>query len=142
MTFPHRPVQVAGTAAAQGQPGPLKILVVEDDAAVRATLAAMLTKDGHRVTDAEDGAAAVLWLRQERFDVVLTDRAMPIMSGDELAVVVKARYPSTPVVMVTGAGEEMERQHLQPEGVDAILPKPVLRDDLRMALARVTGHGG
>lgn len=124
-----------------------KILLVEDDPAVRETLAAMLVSEKHSVTSAEDGAAAVLQLRRARFDVVITDRAMPIMTGDELAAVVKKRYPDTPVVMVTGVGEEMGRRGVQPEGVDIVLPKPVLREDMRIALATVSdraeqGQGG
>jgi CheY-like chemotaxis protein len=61
---------------------------------------------------------------------------MPIMTGVELASAVKARYPGTPVVLVSGAGEELERRHVLPEGVDVILPKPVLSFDMALALSR------
>lgn len=136
MSFPKQLQQAKAGSTARKKVDPLNILLVEDDEAVRETLVAMLSRDKHLVTAVEDGAAAVLRLREQRFDLVVTDRAMPIMSGEELAIVVKSRYPSTPVLLVTAAGEELERQHLQPEGVDIILCKPVLREDLTIAIAR------
>jgi CheY-like chemotaxis protein len=118
------------------------VLLVEDDASTRDTLSTLLSHAGHYVTAAEDGPAAVLLLRQRPFDVVLTDRAMPIMSGDELAMVVKSRYPSTAVVLVTGMGGEMVRRDQQPEGVNVILPKPVSPGSLELALARAMDQAG
>lgn len=115
---------------------PLTVLLVEDDPTARDTLATILRRDKHIVTAVEDGAAAVLQLRRETFDLVMTDRAMPIMTGEELAAVVKSRHPETPVILVTAAGDEMRRRHLQPEGVDVIVTKPVLRDDIRLAISR------
>jgi CheY-like chemotaxis protein len=114
----------------------LHVLLVDDDDAARDALTAMLVRDGHRVSAVPDGAAAVLQLRQRRFDLVMTDYAMPIMTGEELALAVKARHAGTPVVLVTAAGEEMTRAGRKPEGVDAVLCKPVLRPDLLMALSR------
>ncbi|MDP6526155.1 MAG: response regulator [Kiritimatiellia bacterium] len=134
MSFPRRLRQAGEEGVAKKQIGQLSILLVEDDDAVRETLLAMLSRENHLVTAVEDGAVAVLRLREKPFDIVITDRAMPIMSGEELAAAVKSRYPSTPVLLVTAAGEEMERQQLQPEGVDVILSKPVLREDLKIAI--------
>lgn len=135
LTFPRPPKQGEDRAALLQRKG-LKILLVDDDEVAREMLLAMLAKEGHHATGVEDGAAAILLLRQQRFDVVMTDLAMPIMSGPELAAVVKARHPETPVVLVSGAGEEMESRNILPEGIDVILPKPVLRYDLTLALAR------
>lgn len=136
MTFPRprRPGEQGGTG--RKPRGPLRILLVDDDAAARETLRFMLAKQGHRAVGVDDGAAAILLLRKEHFDVVMTDLAMPIMSGGELAAAVKARDPGIAVVLVSGAGEELERRNALPEGVDAILPKPVLSVDLGLALSR------
>jgi signal transduction histidine kinase/CheY-like chemotaxis protein len=136
MTFPGPPSP--GEDGLHGPPrrGPLKVLLVDDDEATRDALLAMLAKQGHKAIGVEDGAAAILLLRKQRFDVVMTDLAMPIMTGVELASAVKARYPGTPVVLVSGAGEELERRHVLPEGVDVILPKPVLSFDMALALSR------
>lgn len=133
---PHHHQQNAETTTQHAKRGPLDILLVEDDGAARETLVTLLKLEKHYVTAVEDGAVALLKMQNKDFDLILTDRAMPIMTGEELAAVVKARSPKTPVVLVTASGEAMERQHLQPEGVDVILPKPVLLDDLRLAINR------
>lgn len=136
LSFPRYTAGKRGTGAAAPAQKPLKVLLVEDDDAVRKMLAGMLSRDKHVVQAAADGAAAVLILRREEFDLVVTDRAMPVMSGDELAVVVKVRYPATRVVLATAHGEELTRRNQLPDGVDILLPKPILRDDLRVAIAR------
>lgn len=136
LTFPKPPKPGDAGTSARLLHGPLKVLLVDDDEASRETLLAMLAKQGHQATGAADGAAAVLLLRKQRFDVVMTDLAMPIMTGGELAIAVKTRHPGTPVVLVSGAGEELERRHMLPDGVDVILPKPVLSFDLALALSR------
>lgn len=138
LTFPRPPApgEVKAEASVPINHGPLKVLLVDDDETARETLLAMLLKQGHQAIGVEDGAAAILLLRKQRFDVVMTDLGMPLMSGDELAIVVKTRYPETPVVLVSGAGEELERRQTLPEGVDVILPKPVLNFDMALALSR------
>lgn len=135
VSFPRPPKPGADRADLLKRKG-LKILLVDDDEPSREMLLAQLKKEGHQATGVEDGAAAILQLRHQRFDVVMTDLAMPIMSGTELAAAVKARYPETPVVLVSGAGEELESRNAMPEGIDVILSKPVLRQDLVLALAR------
>jgi len=136
MTFPPPRIKRDSEEQVESGRGPFTILLVEDDAATRQTLAALLGLDHHRVTSVEDGAAAILALREMDFDVVMTDRAMPIMTGDELAVAVKARRRETAVIMVTGMGGEMDRLHQKPADVDVVLTKPVLREDLKLGLAR------
>ena len=136
MTFPPPRIKKESEDQAEIERGPFDILLVEDDAATRQTLAALLGLDQHRVTSVEDGAAAILALRKTDFDVVMTDRAMPIMTGDELATAVKARRRDTAVIMVTGMGGEMDRLHQKPADVDVVLTKPVLREDLKLGIAR------
>lgn len=115
---------------------PLRILLVEDDAATRETLLTLLRRDKHRVTAVEDGAAAIKSLGEKQFDVVITDRAMPVISGDELALAVKESNPTTAVVMITGMGDAMERLDQHPASVDVVLAKPVGLNDLRTGLAQ------
>lgn len=139
VSFPRPPKPGAERADLLKRKG-LKILLVDDDESSREMLLKLLTKEGHQATGVEDGAAAILLLRNRHFDVVMTDLAMPIMSGTELAAAVKARHPETPVVLVSGAGEELENRNVMPEGIDVILSKPVLRHDLTLALARALEH--
>ncbi|HEU5318788.1 MAG TPA: response regulator, partial [Chloroflexota bacterium] len=78
--------------------------------------------------------------RPDDFDVVVTDRAMPGLSGDQLALELKRRRPGVPVVMLTGFGALMNGK--APEGVDALLAKPVSLAALRRALADVVPPSG
>jgi CheY-like chemotaxis protein len=97
----------------------------------------LLELDGHRVTAAASGIEAAVVFSQQRFDVVITDRSMPAMSGDEVAIHVKESAPSVPVIMITGFGVLMTSAGERPAGVDVVLPKPVTRAALRDALRMV-----
>jgi CheY-like chemotaxis protein len=74
------------------------ILIVEDEDCVRAVLAEILTVHGHRVRSAADGLAALIELRREVPDILLSDLTMPGMSGFELLSVVRRRFPGVRVV--------------------------------------------
>jgi two-component system cell cycle sensor histidine kinase/response regulator CckA len=102
------------------------ILIVEDEAPVRAIAARALTEVGYRVLEAESGAMAIELLRRspDRPALVLTDVVMPGMSGSELAAAVGRLAPGTPVLFTSGYtdGEILRRGLLAP-GAD-FLPKP------------------
>jgi PAS domain S-box-containing protein len=102
------------------------ILIVEDEAPVRAIAARALTDVGYRVLQAENGAIAIELLRRspDRPALVLTDVVMPGMSGSELAAAVGRLAPGTPVLFTSGYtdGEILRRGLLEP-GAD-FLPKP------------------
>ncbi len=108
---------------------PPEILLVEDDAAIRESLAECLELEGHAVRTATDGPEALAWLREgNRPRVVLLDLVMPIMSGAEVVQQLRAA-PATrdiPVVLMTGAspGEAGDAQ------VDALVVKPFELADL------------
>lgn len=122
-------------AAAETARDALRVLVVDDEAAVRAVVVAFLQADGHAVVAVGSGAEALERLRAEPFDLVITDRAMPGMSGDRVAAAVKEWSPRTPVLLLTGFGDLMSAAGESPAGVDAILGKPVTLAKLRATLA-------
>jgi len=74
--------------------------------------------------------------RSGKYDLVLTDRAMPQMNGDQLAVAVKKTHPQMPVVLLTGFGDLMQGSGEQPAGVDMVLSKPFTMNQLREVIAR------
>jgi len=111
---------------------PKRILLVEDDSSVRETLRLMLAKDGHIVTEANNGIEAFSAFRKEPFDLVLLDFQIPFMQGDELAVRIKQAAPQQPVVMVTGHNRSRGRDN----PVDGLLQKPVDFNRLRQAIAQ------
>jgi DNA-binding NtrC family response regulator len=73
-----------------------------------------------------------------KFDLVIVDRAMPEMNGDELAVAIKQREPNMPVAMLTGFGDLMGAGHEKPENVDYIVSKPITLTVFRKTLVKVT----
>jgi CheY-like chemotaxis protein len=79
------------------------ILIVEDEDSVRMTLAEIFKTLGHPVRSASDGLAALIEIRQETPDILLSDLNMPAMSGFELLSVVRRRFPSIRVVAMSGA---------------------------------------
>lgn len=81
------------------------ILAVDDDDLVRATTIEMLEDMGYRVIAARSGAEALQVLERTAIDLVLTDHAMPQMTGIQLADRVRERNPALPIVMVTGYAE-------------------------------------
>lgn len=122
-----------------GEPGTggLSVLLVDDDALVRDGTAGMLEDLGHAVIEAESGRRALDILRGGRaVDVVVTDQAMPGMSGVQLAAAIAAERPGVPVLLASGYAE------LPDDVCGAVaerLTKPFGQDRLAAALARATG---
>jgi len=81
----------------------VRVLVVDDYAALRASLSEVFTGLGHSVRSAEDGFSALAAFRQEVPDVLLSDLDMPGMSGFELLSVVRRRFPAVLVIAMSGA---------------------------------------
>ena len=107
------PVAKDGVAPAQGRPPPqaassrpTTVLAVDDDALVLINTAAMLEDLGHTVLQADSGAQALEMLRREpKVEIVITDQAMPGMTGAELAEAVAAERPEVTVILATGYAE-------------------------------------
>ena len=113
----------------------LRVLLVDDEAAVREVMAAYLEADGHMVDRASSPSEAIGRVgRGDEYDVVITDRAMPGLSGEALAEWIKRRRPALPVIMVTGYGALMNAVGERPAAVDAVLGKPVTMGTLRKVL--------
>lgn len=126
--------QRPGASALEQPSGPLHTLVVDDEPLVREVLAGYLALDGHTSELAGNGKEALATFAAGRFDLVLTDMAMPEMSGDQLALAIKAISPETPILLVSGFGDILAANERLPEGVDAILSKPPTRAQLQQAL--------
>jgi signal transduction histidine kinase/CheY-like chemotaxis protein len=115
----------------------LRVLVIDDDAAVREVVADMLGEDGHAVLQAASGPEGLERLRgAERVDLVLTDLGMLGMNGWEVARAVQAAYPATVVGLLTGWDEELAPKPVEGSRVDLIVRKPVTQDTLRGVVAQ------
>jgi signal transduction histidine kinase len=140
MWFPVPAAPNVVTGAGRAEPAllrPLRVLVVDDEAQSRTLVARFLKTDGHEVTAAEGGRKALALFGQGEFDLVITDRAMPLMSGDEVAVRIRDAAPATPVIMLTGFGDIMMDKGEVPPGVTRVMPKPVTRKELGRVIADV-----
>ncbi len=135
--LPARKARKAKTKKKAPAPtAPLRVLLVDDEPSVLQVLNAFLTRDGHNVETATNGREGLEKLLAGTLDLVVTDRAMPGMSGDQLAAAIKTIRP-TPVILLTGFGDIMHVNGEKPAGVDLIVSKPVSGAALRQAVAKV-----
>src|SRR3989454_12709138 len=114
-----------------------RILVVDDEPFVCDAVKMMLAFDGHEVETASNGKDALALFDKGKFDLVITDFAMPTMKGDELAKAIKARAPKQPIVMITAYAEMLQSSGNPLTGVDFVISKPFLLENLREAIAKV-----
>ena len=139
LSFPSaatvEPPAAPAPRAAPGPVRPLRCLVVDDEEAVRTMLADTIESAGHRATVVDGGADAIARFRAEPFDVVLTDLAMPRVSGWQVARAVKQIAPRVPVFLITGFGVELSPEERRAHGVDVVLVKPLQIHEILDALA-------
>jgi CheY-like chemotaxis protein/anti-sigma regulatory factor (Ser/Thr protein kinase) len=121
--------------------GPWRILVVDDEEHVRTVLRGYLTHAGHEVSGAETALDALKSIARQEPDLVLLDRAMPDMSGDRLALLIRDLSPAIRILMVSGFGAMRTAEHELPD-VDGFLSKPIRIAELLGAVARVMADGG
>ncbi|HMI31999.1 MAG TPA: ATP-binding protein, partial [Candidatus Limnocylindrales bacterium] len=142
--LPIKPMAGRMRAADAAPSGPrlrnLRVLVVDDEPRILTLVSAFLVADQHEVETAGDGMAGLQCLRTGHFDLIITDRSMPKMSGDQLAAAAKRIHPDTPVMLLTGFGELMADHGERPEGVDLIVSKPITLDALRNAMTKLMAN--
>ena len=117
----------------------VKLLLVDDHPEVRNTTAAVLEDSGHKVLQADNGAEAlaVLQKRECDFDLLITDYAMPHLSGTDFLREARVLCPDVPALLITGYAEvEMIRD--RPSDVELLL-KPFTPAILEAAMARACG---
>ncbi|GIV18395.1 MAG: hybrid sensor histidine kinase/response regulator [Armatimonadota bacterium] len=119
---------------------PLRVLLVEDKPLVREVLREHLLRQGHTVETASDGQRGLQKFLASRYDLVITDLAMPAMSGEQLAMEIKKIAPNKPIILLTGFGDPRLAQNAYSELVDCVLIKPVTLFALRQAIAKVTAE--
>lgn len=132
------PAERTNRPATAGAGASLNVLVVDDEDFARDVISEYLIVDGHTVESADNGLDGLEKFHKGRFDVVVLDRAMPGMNGDQVASAIKSANPDMPIVMITGFGAMMEAASERPPGVDLIVNKPLTMDDLRTAITRAT----
>ncbi|HEX3710328.1 MAG TPA: response regulator [Pseudolabrys sp.] len=119
-----------------------KILIAEDDDAIRTLVVRALSQDGHILTAAANGRAALdaLSEQDDEFDLLLTDVKMPIMDGITLALTAGREHPDLAILMMTGFADQRERAHELDAFVHDVINKPFtlkqIQGAVQEALAR------
>jgi CheY-like chemotaxis protein len=128
---------VPGSEAARG-----RILLVEDDPAVRGVLVFLLESGGWEVSVASDGRVGLALARGEHPDVVVTDLRLPVSSGIELAARL-GDVAEIPIVAITSDTERLRDRALRSGYFTAVLTKPFDPGDLLRAVGEAIGddHG-
>lgn len=103
------------------------ILVIDDDDAMLRALGKVLRNEGAEVTSASWGGEAADYLAQEqgKFDLVITDLRMPVISGGSLLLTVKGTFPDLPIIVISAYGSPEVKSQCIEMGASAFLEKPL-----------------
>ncbi len=118
----------------------LNILVVEDGRTQREMLCDFLRDEGYPVAGAENGEDALMKLREECFDLVLTDYKMPVMDGMALLQAAKELNPEVDVVVMTAFGTVETAVSAMKAGASDYISKPIDLDELQLLIERISGR--
>lgn len=113
-----------------------KILIAEDDNTVRDLVVRALNEDGHELTVADDGLAALAALNRKNchYDLLLTDVKMPVMDGIALALAAGRDHPDVAIMLMTGFADQRERTHGLDALVHDVIVKPFSVDQIKGAV--------
>lgn len=117
------------------------LLLVDDEPDLLSAMAELLEAAGHTVTGCASGFDARTHIAATRFDAAVVDWALPGVSGRDLVIALQAAQPDTPVVVVTGYGENVVSGSLQSRQVRAVLRKPFRMRELVQLVATLTPAG-
>ncbi|MBI5831914.1 MAG: response regulator [Armatimonadetes bacterium] len=127
-------VEEANAAGGTGH----RVLVVDDEGAVRRITARRLTSLGCTVVQACDGQEALASLLADGpFDLILTDHAMPGMTGLELAAQLRSRQPGVAIILTTGMSADLDQATLVGQPISDVLLKPYTTNELYAAVRRL-----
>lgn len=111
-----------------------RLLVIDDEPALRTLLGDMLAACGYQADVAPDGAAGVARFKEQRYQVVITDLLMPGMNGLEVASALRALNPDVPIILLTGSAPALTVSRARESGVTRLLHKPIALADLKAAV--------
>ena len=118
----------------------MKILIIEDDAAVAQVLADSVTLAGHEAIVASNGEAGLAKLAESGADAVFLDVVMPGLDGIHVLRLIRAREPDLPVVIITGQASPENLKEARLLGVTDIVEKPTILVNLESALRDIAAR--
>jgi len=119
----------------------MKILIIDDEPKVVAFLKQGLEEIGHEITTAVDGKAGQEFIEQQPFDLYLLDLLFPVFDGNALCKLVKERYPSAPVIMISTLGSLQNKLDSFDAGADDYIVKPFEFKELVARIKVLTKRG-
>lgn len=102
-----------------------KILIIDDEIGICLIVSKFLTKNGYITSTAESGAIAFSKLEKEKFDLVLSDFRLEDTDGREILRKIKLEYPNTPVIIISGYGDDNLAAELINMGAYDFINKPI-----------------
>ena len=117
-------------------PGKTKILLVDDDKRFRETWHRLLTGRGYDVITAENGQIALDILSNTQVNIIILERKMPVISGEDILEIINAKYPNIPVIIITGHGSMDIAVACMKKGAYDFIVKPFEVDQLLLAIER------
>lgn len=123
-----RPLQSPTTMGAVGSVS--RVLVVDDDRALRDAVSRALRLEGYATIDAADGAAALSRVEEHRPDAVILDLGLPIVDGLTVCQVLRTRGDRTPILVLTARSEVSDRVNGLDAGADDFMSKPFALEEL------------
>ena len=126
-----------GKPEKKGAAPSLHILIVDDDRRTRNVLSRCLEMEDHVIETVDSGGEGIELFISKSFDLVITDRALPDMSGDDVASKLKEVNSDVPVILLTGFGEVMKDKGEAPESADLLFSKPVTPAEIYHAISKV-----
>ena len=119
----------------------MKLLIVDDEARIRALIAKYAAFEGYETEEAENGMQAIEMCRQHHYDLVIMDVMMPELDGFSAVREIRKNDP-VPVIMLSARGEEYDRIHGFEIGVDDYVVKPFSPRELMMRVSAVLKRSG
>ena len=122
--------------------GPVRVLVVDDDAEMRALLVDALQHEGYEVAQAGDGSEALLACHGREFEVIVMDKNMPGTSGLEVLPGLRRSCPHSRIIMMTAFGDVPSYVEATGRGAVDFLFKPFRMYELTRAIRRALTRNG
>ena len=113
------------------------ILIVDDEPLIRSSLGELLTISGYSVSTAANGKEALEILKDYTADVVIADMKMPVMDGIQLLKKIKASYPETPVIVISGYASIENAVEAMKEGAYDYVTKPIVDSEIKIVIERL-----
>ena len=115
------------------------LLIVDDDTGIREVLQELFS-DNYECHTADRAEQALAYLELETYDIVITDIAMPGLSGEEILKEVLQKAPATPVIVISGVADQLMSKKLLAMGAFAYFTKPYELEALEDAVCRAIAH--